>query len=131
MKKVTSTLAIILTAVPTLLAILFLSIIMFSAAPEKAIGIPVTVSGTTNASGVYAFNFPNAYTVPPNVQVNVIGADNKFVVTTPTLTASGFTVKVERRNTLLSGLLGNVEILLATTTPVVNANVDVLITAKE
>jgi len=99
---------------------------------EKAIiGIPVTMSGVTDASGNFTYAFPNSYTLPPNIQANPITTDNKVFLTIQSITTTGFTVKVERRNTLLSGLLGNVEILLATTTPVVGASVDVLITSKQ
>lgn len=91
------------------------------------IGLCVPVSGVTNASGVFSYTFPNAYVVPPNIQANVLNGTDKYNMVT-TVSTTGFTVKVTTRNA--ATLLG-LEVLLATTSNVVGAPVDVLLTAKQ
>lgn len=92
-----------------------------------AAGLSVPLSGTTNSSGVYSVTFTNPFTTPPNIQANVTGGNaNQPVVITKTV--SGFTVTVTQRS---AATLLTVEVLLAATTPVNNAKVDVLITANE
>lgn len=85
-----------------------------------------TYSGTTNASGVYTQTFPVAYSVAPNIQANIVGGANNQVVTM-TVTTTGFTCTVVQRSAVT--VLG-LEVLLAGTTPVNAAKVDVLITEK-
>lgn len=94
---------------------------------DVPVGLCVPVSGVTNASGVFAYTFPNPYTVPPNIQANVLNGTDRYNMVT-TVTTSGFTVKVTVRSAVT--LLG-AEVLLAATTNVVGAPVDVLLTAKQ
>lgn len=81
-------------------------------------------TGTTNASGVYSVTFGTAFSVTPNIQANIVGGTpNQFIVMTRATT--GFTCTVYQRSsvTLLA-----VEVLLAATTLVNGATVDVIIT---
>lgn len=94
----------------------------FAWSQTKPSGIPVTYSGVTNSTGVFTFTFPNPYTIPPNVQVQVIGGTNKQAVTT-NVSESTVVVKVENRVDVVG--------LLPSFTNVVGANVDLLVTAKE
>lgn len=91
------------------------------------VGLCVPVSGITNASGVFAYMFPNPYIVAPNIQVNVLNGNDKYNTIT-TVSTTGFTGKVVQRSAVT--LLG-IEVLLAATTNVVAAPVDVLLTAKQ
>lgn len=92
------------------------------------VGIPVTISGTTNASGNFTYTFPNPYPVAPNIQASITnqGSTNQFIRVS-NVSTTGFTVNVFQRSavTLLS-----VEVLLAATTNVSGASVDVLVTQK-
>lgn len=94
----------------------------------SSIKVPVTYSGTTNASGNYTVTFPVAYSTPPNIQASITnqGNTNQFIRVS-SVSTTGFTVNVFQRSavTLLS-----VEVLLAATTNVSGANVDVLVTQK-
>lgn len=90
-------------------------------------GLSVPFKGTTNAQGVYAFNYQNPYDVTPNVQANVVGG-NSSTTTTLTRTQSGYIVTAYQRSSVT--LLG-IEVLLAATTPLANAQVDVLVTAMQ
>lgn len=85
-----------------------------------------TFSGTTNASGVYTVTFATAYAVAPNIQANIVGGTSNQVVTM-TVTTTGFTCTVVQRSAVT---LLTVEVLLAATTPVNNANLHVLITER-
>lgn len=95
---------------------------------QKPIGIPVTVSGTTNASGLFTYNFPNAYVVAPNVQASIANqANTNMQIRVQSVTASSVTLHVYQRSAVT--LLG-VEVLLAATTNVSGAQVDLLLTQK-
>lgn len=82
-------------------------------------------SGTTNASGEYVVTYPVAYSQAPTiipVQLPTTAA-NKTIRIVAT-TATGFTVKVEQRNSV--NLLA-VDVLLATTVAVNGASVQVVV----
>lgn len=83
-----------------------------------------TYTGTTNASGIYTVTFATPFSATPNIQANIVGGSANQVVTM-TRTTTGFTCTVVQRSavTLLA-----VEVLLAATTPVSGATLDVLIT---
>lgn len=85
-----------------------------------------TYSGTTNGSGVYSVTFGTSYSVAPNIQANIVGGSSNQVITM-TVSTTGFTCTVVQRNSVT--LLAT-EVLLANTTNVSGANVDVLITEK-
>lgn len=80
-----------------------------------------TYSGVTNPSGVYAVTFTTAYSVAPNVQVEIVGGVIKLDKVT-SVTTTGFSILVQLRNDVLG--------LLPTYTNVTNQAVDVLITEK-
>jgi len=102
--------------------------IMF-AASNPVVGIPITRSGVTDATGTYAFTFQNPYTVAPNVQASITNQANaNQSIRVTSVTASGYTINVYQRNVVT--LLG-VEVLLGAVVPVQGATVDVLVTAKE
>lgn len=83
--------------------------------------VPTPYTGVTNSSGLYTVIFPVAYSVAPNIQVNLIGGTNKETWIT-TSSATGFTIKVESRNDVLG--------LLPTYSLVNGRTVDVLVTEK-
>lgn len=85
-----------------------------------------TYSGTTNGSGVYTVTFGTSYSVAPNIQVQIVGGTSNQVATC-TVSTTGFTVTVVQRNAVT--LLGT-EVLLASTSNVSGASVDVLISEK-
>lgn len=60
-------------------------------------------SGTTNSSGVYSVTFGTPFPAAPNIQVCPIGGNNKETQIV-TVSATGFTVKIELRTDVL-GLL--------------------------
>lgn len=80
-----------------------------------------TYSGTTNSSGIYAVTFPVAYSVAPNIQVNIIGGTNKTTCLT-TVTTTGFSMLVQVRSDVLG--------LLPTYANVNAQPIDVLVTEK-
>lgn len=95
---------------------------------NKPIGIPVTVSGTTNASGLFTYTFPNPYLVAPNVQASIANqANTNMQIRVQSVTASSVTLHVYQRSAVT--LLG-VEVLLAATTNVSGAQIDLLLTQK-
>lgn len=111
-----------------ILGVFTFCIIFFSYNSSEPIGIPVTVSGTTNASGVFTYTFPNAYLTPPNVQASVTNQTNpNQQLRVSSVTTTGFTVNVYQRNAVT--LLG-IEVLLSATTPVSGATIDCLVTQK-
>lgn len=89
-----------------------------------------TYTGTTDASGNYTITFSTVYSVAPNIQASIRNQSNiQQQIRVSSISTTGFTINVSQRNTLLSGLLG-VEILLATTSNVNGASVDILVTEK-
>lgn len=85
---------------------------------------PETLLGTTSATGVFNFTFANSYSTPPHCNpVIVNGASNQTLLLS-NVTTTGCTVTVLQRTsvTLLS-----VEVLLAATTPVSGATVQLLV----
>lgn len=86
-----------------------------------------TYSGSTNSSGDYTVTFGTAYSVPPNIQAQIIGGNSNQVLTVTSVSTTGFTVKVvEKQTTTLLGIV----VLQNSTANVNGANVDVLITEK-
>jgi hypothetical protein len=81
--------------------------------------------GTTNASGNYTATFSPTFSVPPNIQANIVNqaSTNQFIKIT-SIDVNGFTVNVFQRGSVT--LLG-VEVLLAATTNVSGATVHVLV----
>lgn len=86
-----------------------------------------TYSGTTNSSGEYTVTFSTVYSQTPNIQAQFIGGTANQMILITSVSTTGFTVKVVQRNAVT--ILG-IEVLLAATTNVNNANVNVLITEK-
>lgn len=97
-----------------------------STASWVALNRQETYSGTTDANGQYTVTFGTAYSVAPNIQVQIVGGSANQVATC-TVSTTGFTVTVYQRNTVT--LLGS-EVLLASTTVASGVDVDVLITEK-
>lgn len=83
-------------------------------------------SGITNASGNYTVVFGTPYLVAPNIQPNII-AGTALQRTITTVTTTGFTINVVSQNT--NNLLGIIN-LISSTTNVVGAALDVLVTEK-
>lgn len=86
-----------------------------------------TYVGTTNSSGEYTVTFGTSYAQVPNIQAQFIGGTANQMILISSVSTTGFTVKVVQRNAVT--ILG-IEVLLAATTNVNNANVNVLITEK-
>lgn len=86
----------------------------------------LTYRGITDVNGAYIVTFGTAFSVAPNVQasINNQASTNQFIRVS-NVTTTGFTINVYQRSavTLLS-----IEVLLAATTNVVGASVDVLVT---
>lgn len=78
-------------------------------------------SGVTDASGNYTVTFSTAYSVAPNIQVCLINP-NVRDTQIPTVTATGFTINIQRRTDVLG--------LLPTYANVVGGAIDVMITEK-
>jgi hypothetical protein len=98
-------------------------------APTAAsLKVPISFSGTTNASGAYTITFGTTYSVPPNVQASIPNqtATNQFIKVS-SVSTTGCTINVYQRNTVT---LLSVEVLLAATANVSGAPVDVLVTPK-
>lgn len=82
----------------------------------------IAYSGITDSSGNYTVVFATAFSVTPNIQAGLInGADNQNTRIT-NISTTGFTVTARNRVDVIG--------LLPTWTPVVGANIDVLITEK-
>ena len=115
-------LAAFLTGMGIMLSVLF-------AASNPVVGLPITRSGVTDATGTYSFTFQNPYPSPPNVQASITNqASPNQSIRVTSVTASGYTINVYQRNVVT--LLG-AEVLLGAVVPVQGATVDVLVTAKE
>lgn len=88
-------------------------------------------SGTTTAAGTYTVTFSTPFATPPNIQASITNQANVHQqIRVQSVTTTGCVVHVYQRNSLLAGLLGNVEILLASTSNVSGASVDVLAVEK-
>lgn len=87
-----------------------------------------TYAGSTNASGVLTVTFTSAYSVPPDVQAQVLPQTNpnQFIRVTAVST-TGCTMNVYQRNSV--NLLG-IDVLLAATVNVNAAPVSILVTEK-
>lgn len=86
-----------------------------------------TLRGTTNATGVYQVTFANTYSTPPHVNPVIINGTPAMMLTLTNITTTGCTVTVVQRAAVT--LLG-LEVLLAATTPVSGAVVDVFVLPK-
>lgn len=86
-----------------------------------------TFSGVTNASGNLTFTYSTPYSSVPDVQPQLTAGTPSQVVRITSSTTTGFTVQVTNR---ASVTLLAVEVLLAATTPVVGAAVNILVTAR-
>lgn len=84
-------------------------------------------SGTTNATGEYTVTFGSSYSATPNIQANLVGGTANQTMIITSVSTTGFTVKAVQRSAVT--LLG-IEVLLAATTNVNGANIDVIITEK-
>lgn len=87
-----------------------------------------TYSGTTDGSGNYTVTFATAYSVVPNVQANLVPqtATNQYARIS-SITTTGFTVNAYSFNS--NNLLGIIS-LVTTTSNIVGATIDVLISEK-
>lgn len=85
-------------------------------------------SGTTNGSGVYSASFSAAFSVAPNIQASITNQSttNQFIRVS-SVSTTAFTINVFQRSAVT--ILG-IEVLLAATTNVSGATVDVLVTEK-
>lgn len=110
----------------TAIAVLVLVAVLFGWSKTPALGLSEPYTGVTNAQGEFTYTFTNDYVVMPNVQVNPIAGTDKWATVT-TITKNNVKVKVTQRTAVT--LLG-LEVLLAATTPVPNARVDILVTAN-
>lgn len=86
----------------------------------------IAYSGVTDASGNYTVTFSTPFSVPPNIQVNVIGGNYLYRKIT-NVTTTGFTVNVSAQNTTV---VATISVIGVGVSVVSNANVDVLITEK-
>lgn len=88
----------------------------------------IPYSGTTDASGNYTVTFSPSFSVAPNIQasINNQSSTNQFIRVS-SVSTTGFTINVFQRSAVT--LLG-IEVLLAATTNVSGAAVDVLVTEK-
>jgi len=104
--------------------------VAFKETPVAGLSVPYTY--TSNASGIITVVYPNPYQVIPNVQANIVNqaSTGRQLIRIYNNTVSGFTCQVYQQTSVIPALL-NLEILLASTTPVANADVDFLITAKQ
>jgi len=84
--------------------------------------IPEKSSGITNSSGVYVFTFAKTYSIPPNVQANIINASDSQIIKIGTPTTTSVTVTVRNRVDVVG--------LLPTWQNVNGALVDILVTEK-
>lgn len=81
-------------------------------------------NGTTNASGDYTVVYPAAYLTTPAVIPVLKAATANQIIRVTANTATGFTVKVEQRNSVnISGT----DVLLAGVVNVSGANVQVVV----
>lgn len=82
--------------------------------------------GTTDASGNYTVTFSTAFSSSPNIQASINNQSNTSqFIRVSNVTTTGFTINVYQRSAVT--LLG-IEVLLAATTNVSGASVDVLVT---
>lgn len=81
-----------------------------------------TSSGVTAGSGTYTFTFAKTYSVPPNVQSNIIGGTDSQIIKIGIPTTTSVTVTVRNRVDVIG--------LLPTWSNVNGANVDILVTEK-
>lgn len=102
--------------------------------PNFTISSPVakrqlTFTGTTDVSGNYNITFSPAFSVAPNIQASITnqGSNTNQFIKVVSSSTTGATVNVFQRNAVT--LLG-IEVLLAATTNVSGATVDILITEK-
>jgi len=95
-------------------------------------GLSTPFTSTTNASGIITITYQNPFTVTPNVQANIVNqtSTGRQLLRIYNNTAAGFTCQVYQQTSTIPALLG-LEILLASTTNVMGADVDFLITAKQ
>jgi len=98
---------------------------------KNVVGVPFTMSATTNASGIITVTYSNPYPVIPNIQANIVNqaSTSRQLLRIYSSTTSGFTCSVYQQQSVIPALLG-IEILLASTSPVASADVDFLITSK-
>lgn len=86
-----------------------------------------TFTGVTNASGNFTVTYSVPYTNVPDVQPQLAAGTPSQVARITSSTTTGFTVQVTNR---ASVTLLAVEVLLAATTPVVGAAINVLVTSR-
>jgi hypothetical protein len=86
-----------------------------------------TFLGTSDASGNITITFANTYTIPPDVQPQIIGGTFNQMVRVVSVSNTGCVVQAAQRNlvTLLS-----VEVLLGATVALVGASVTVQVTPR-
>ena len=86
-----------------------------------------TYNGNTDAQGEFKVTYQTPYAQIPDVRAQIVGGSfNQFLRVTNS-TTTGFTVQVAQRSAV--SLLG-IEVLLAATTAVNNAQVSVLVTER-
>jgi len=90
--------------------------------PNNSAKFSTPYSGTTTAAGTYTVTFPVAYSVPPNVQANIVNGLDSQNIRTTSVTTTGVTVVVRNRIDIIG--------LLPTWENVSGAKVDVIVTAK-
>jgi len=90
--------------------------------PNNSAKFSTPYSGTTTAAGTYTVTFPVAYSVPPNVQANIINGLDSQNIRTTSVTSTGVTVLVRNRVDVVG--------LLPTWVNVSGATVDLIVTAK-
>jgi len=90
--------------------------------PNNSAKFSTPYSGTTTAAGTYTVTFPVAYSVPPNVQANIINGLDSQNIRTTSVTTTGVTVLVRNRVDVVG--------LLPTWINVSGATVDIIVTAK-
>lgn len=89
---------------------------------------PATYSGTTDANGAYTATFATPFTVAPNIQASLVpqSQTNQYIRIS-SISTTGFTVNAYQFNT--NNVLGIIN-LINTTSNIVGANIDVLVTEK-
>lgn len=93
----------------------------------------IAISGVTDATGNYTYTFPTAFSVPPNVQANIIGGNALQGVLISSITTTSVTIQAYTRSTVSSlPIVGTLTGLLvgAATNPLVGGNIDAIITEK-
>jgi hypothetical protein len=95
---------------------------------KAALKLPVSYSGTTNASGEYTITFPAAYSVPPSVSPELPNNTNpNRVINVLSVSTTSCTVRVTQKNSV--NLLST-DLLLAANVAVNAAAVDVIVLPK-